>query len=140
MTTSSKAILPLAAALAALFLLTAIWHPARAAAQDGMVAVRDPQTGKLRAPTPDELRALRASTPPNAALQAGRPGPGAAITRHDGSRGLRLGEQGLVYDIVTRDADGHLTTRCVHGEAAAQGALAQPAAHAEPEEHAHEAR
>ncbi|WP_449405964.1 post-PEP-CTERM-1 domain-containing protein, partial [Massilia phosphatilytica] len=44
--------------LAALCLMAAFSLHAKAAGQEGMVVVRDPQTGKMRAPTPDELREL----------------------------------------------------------------------------------
>lgn len=112
--------------------------PARAAGQQGMVVVRDPQTGQMRAPTPDELKALRARTPAPAALQGGRTARPAATTRADGSHGVRLGETALVYDIVTRDADGKLTRTCVQGEDAAHAALDTP--HDAAKEHDHEAR
>lgn len=120
----------------------------QAQAQDGMVVVRDAQTGKMRAPTPDELKALRARSPGPAAFGAGRPQqPQALAPRRDGARGVRLGQKTMVYEVVTRGADGTLSTECVHGEAAAAGALNAPgaspaghAANAQHKEHAHEAR
>lgn len=54
--------------LTALFLLAAFSLHARAAGQEGMVVVRDPLTGKMRAPTPDERRDLRARAPSSAAF------------------------------------------------------------------------
>jgi hypothetical protein len=107
--------------------------------QEGMVVVRDPQTGKMRAPTPEELRALRAKAPPPAAALAGAPQQPKTLTRRDGARGVRLGEKTLVYDVVTRGEDGKLSSQCVQGEAAAQDALQHPA-NAEHKEHRHEAR
>jgi hypothetical protein len=107
--------------LAALCVLAAFSMHAKAAGQEGMVVVRDPQTGQLRAPTADELKELRARTPATAGLAA--PRPPATVSRRDGSRGLRLGEQGMVYDVVTRGPDGKLTSECVHGEAGAAHAL-----------------
>jgi hypothetical protein len=101
--------------LAALCVLIAFSMHARAAGQEGMVVVRDPLTGQLRAPTADELKALRAKTPAAAGLAA--PGLPAAVSRSDGSRGLRLGEKGMVYDVVTRGPDGKLTRECVQGDA-----------------------
>jgi hypothetical protein len=142
----SKSILLAAVALGALLLLAASLRPVRAAGQEGMVTVRDPQTGQLRAPTPDELRALRASKPPGAALQATQPAaPKVLGTRPNGARGVRLGEKGLVYDVVTRGPDGRLTSQCVQGEAAAHDALRNPDKAAHPadgdhKEHDHEAR
>jgi hypothetical protein len=107
--------------LAALCVLAAFSLHARAAGQEGMVVVRDPLTGKMRAPTSDELKALRAQTPPSAALGAAR--QPSTVSRADGSRGVRLGERTMVYEVVTRGAGGKLTNQCVHGEAGASQAL-----------------
>jgi hypothetical protein len=124
--------------------------------QQGMVVVRDAQTGKMRAPTPDELRALRAPAP-SAALSAGTSRPQSLAVRRDGTRGVRLGDRTMVYEVVTRGADGRLSSECVHGDGAAAARLhgagrsaADPAravpaapAHADThtrEEHAHELR
>ena len=99
--------------LAALCVLAAFSMHARAAGQEGMVVVRDPLTGQLRAPTADELKELRARTPATAGLAA--PGLPVAVSRSDGSRGMRLGEKGMVYEVVTRGPDGKLTRECVQG-------------------------
>jgi hypothetical protein len=107
--------------------------------QEGMVVVKDPQTGRMRAPTPEELRALRAKAPKPAASMAGTPAAPKTLTRRDGARGVRLGEKTLVYDVVTRDADGKLSEQCVQGDDAAKEALQHPA-NAEHKEHKHEAR
>jgi hypothetical protein len=106
--------------LTALVLLAAFSLHARAAGQEGMVVVRDPLTGKMRAPTPDELRDLRANTPSSATLAPRVP---ATVSRRDGSRGVRLGENNMVYDVVTRGPDGKLTRACVQGETGAGQAL-----------------
>jgi hypothetical protein len=128
--------------LAALLLLAVFSMHARAAGQEGqegMVVVRDPQTGKLRAPTSDELKALRAQTP-SAALAA--PRQPATVSRSDGSRGVRLGERNMVYEVVTRGADGKLTRECVEDSTGAAHALDHAAAakHGNHEEDGHESR
>jgi hypothetical protein len=129
------AALPLAALCAAIVL--PLPH-AVAAGQDGMVVVRDPQTGQMRAPTAAELKALGPA--PMASLHATAPLASLVVTRPDGSRLLRLGEKGMVYSVATRGADGKLVERCVKGEHAA-GALAQAAPTArQNEEHRHEDR
>ena len=107
--------------------------------QEGMTVVRDPATGKFRAPTPQELRELRAKAPPSAAAVAGAPQENKVLSRRDGASGVRLGEKTLVYDVVTRGEDGKLSRSCVDGEAAADAALKQ-APNAEHKEHRHEAR
>ena len=143
-----------AAALGTLCLLAAFPHVQAAAgaesqlrSQPGMTVVRDPVTGKLRAPTPEELKVLRAKTPPRAGLQAAQPAePKVLERRPDGARGVRLGEKTLVYEVVTRGADGKLSSQCVHGDDAAAHAVANPdaasahAAGADHEEQAHEIR
>ena len=135
--------------LAALCVLASLAMHAKAAGQqekqdqrdrqEGMVVVRDPQTGKMRAPTPEELRALRAKAPPSAAALSGTPQQNKALTRRDGARGVRLGEKNLVYEVVTRGPDGKLGSQCVQGDAAAEDALHHPA-NAGHKEHSHEAR
>ena len=106
--------------LAALCLMALFSLHARAAGQEGMVVVRDPLTGKMRAPTPDELRDLRAKAPPSASLAPRMP---TTVSRRDGSRGVRLGDNSMVYDVVTRGPDGKLARECVQGEAGVSRAL-----------------
>ncbi len=133
-----------AGALATLCLLAVFALQARAAgrqdghasAQEGMVVVRDPRTGKLRPPTAAEARALQARTPRDAALGAAR-APNVVAGRA-GARGVRLGEKSMVYEVVTRDAGGTLSSQCVHGGQAAQDALHTPSQHAK--EHDHDTR
>lgn len=134
-----------AGAMAALCALALFSLQAKAQEQDtssGMVVVRDAQTGKMRAPTPDELRALRAKAPPPSAAMAGTPQTQSLTNRRSGARGVRLGEKNLVYEVATRGADGKLTSECVHGADAAEDALHHPAnaTHAAHKEHAHETR
>jgi hypothetical protein len=128
--------------LAALCVLASMAMHAKAAGQkdqEGMVVVRDAQTGKMRAPTPEELRALRAKAPPPSAAVAGATPQPHLLSRRDGARGVRLGEKSLVFDVVTRGEDGKLSSHCVQGEAAAREAMEHPA-NAEHKEHNHEAR
>ena len=111
-----------ASALAALCAATALAPPpAHATEQPGMVVVRDPQTGELRAPTADEARALQGTAPQRKAAKqhVETVGPG-------GSRKVQLGRSALVYSVATRDANGKLTEQCVGGEDAAHTALAHP--------------
>jgi hypothetical protein len=126
--------------LAALCVLASLSMHAKAQeASEGMVVVRDPQTGKMRAPTPEELRELRAKAPPSAAAMAGAAQQNKALSRRDGARGVRLGEKTMVYEVVTRGEDGKLSRHCVQGGAAADATVQHPA-NAEHEEDRHEAR
>lgn len=103
----------------------------------GSVAVRDPLTGELRAPTAAELRALRPTPAPGTA-QTG-PQTAQPVVRADGTRAVRLGEAGMVYSVATRSADGKLHEHCVSGEAASQAVKSEQSAPA-PKEHGHEHR
>jgi hypothetical protein len=118
--------------LAALFAAATLHTPAHA--QEGMVVVRDPQTGQLRAPTPAERQALTRG--PAASLRAMGPAvplSSQVVRNPDGSRKLKLGQRGQVFEVVTRTPDGKLTEQCVQGEDAASRALQQPATpHQEP--------
>jgi hypothetical protein len=107
-----------------------------AAQQEGMVVVRDPQTGKFRPPTAAELQALLAQQPAKSLAQA-QPSP--VTIRKNGTLQQHLGDRGMVYSVVSRAADGKLDMQCVEGEAAAAAALARPAAPTS-KEHVHETR
>lgn len=94
--------------------------------QEGMTVVRDPQTGKLRAPTAAEVRALRAGVlQPSMAPVVPAPPP-KSTTRADGTRAINLGERSLVFSVMTRSADGKLAGHCVKGADAAARAVEQP--------------
>jgi hypothetical protein len=95
-------------------------------AQEGMTVVRDAVTGKLRAPTSAELRALRPIPRPATAggpVQVPPPKP-ASVKRPDGTRAINLGERGMVYAVIHRNADGTLAGHCVKDAAAAAQAVA----------------
>ena len=113
--------------LAALPLAAMCFMPHHASAQDqqGMVVVRDAQTGQLRAPTAAESRALT----PKSTTSMTAPARPSLVTHPSGARAVRLGERGLVYSVVTRDSEGKLSDQCVHGESAAEKALHQHEGH-----------
>lgn len=123
-----------AGALAALCAATVMALPhARAAGQEGMVVVRDQQTGELRAPNAAEATALlgKQGLQRQAAPQRVESiGPG-------GSRKVQLGKSAMVYSVVTRDSDGKLAEQCVSGEQAAHDAMTHPTP---AKEHHHEAQ
>ncbi|GGY34975.1 choice-of-anchor J family PEP-CTERM protein [Pseudoduganella albidiflava] len=94
---------------------------AQANAKDkGMVIVRDAETGELRAPTPEEYRAL---VPTAAAAHERKTArgivqePQVQVTKN-GTRKVNVADRAM-YSVLTRNADGTLTETCVTGEAAA---------------------
>ncbi len=114
-----------------------LWAQAAQAQQEsGMVAVRDAQTGNMRAPTATELRALRGVAGP--ATAQGTPQAQPATVRADGTRSIKLGERGMVYSVVTRDPGGKLAEQCVQGADAAERALGAAPATQPSREHSHE--
>ena len=117
-------------------------EPKAVQSQQGMVVVRDADTGHLRAPTPAEAQALHPRTNASAAAAAA-PAP-RMIIGPGGRRSVKLDQRHMVYSVVTRGADGKLEEQCVHGADAAHGA-AQPAGTQPPsttnhKEHHHEGR
>ena len=96
---------------AALFAMAAT--AAQAQAQEAMTVVRDAETGKLRAPTAAETRAIMGTSRAQSQTPQERP---RSVLRPDGTRALELGERGLVYSVATRGADGKLAKKCVKGD------------------------
>jgi hypothetical protein len=105
-------------ALAAMLAGAGVASGAAAAGQDGMIVVRDPDTGALRAPTAADFAALRAQQvrPPAAAPQI--------YLRPDGTRQSRVSNR-QIFALATRGADGALASTCVQGAQAAEAALRQ---------------
>ncbi|QBE66171.1 choice-of-anchor J family PEP-CTERM protein [Pseudoduganella lutea] len=86
----------------------------------GMVVVRDADTGALRAPTAEEYRAL---VPSAASAHARRTERGVSSAPRvevskNGTRKINVADK-AVYSVVTRNADGSLTEACVTGADAA---------------------
>ncbi|HEY0489635.1 MAG TPA: hypothetical protein VGD30_09005 [Telluria sp.] len=124
--------------LAALLALAALALPPSAGAtgQAGVVVVRDRETGQLRTPTPAELRALRAQEKSVAPAKPLAP----SVQRPDGTRHLHLGERGMVYSVLSRDAQGKHVIGCTGGQKAALDAVDKPAPAVNHKEHSHESK
>lgn len=134
------AVLPCAAFCAGLPLTASAQEGSAAqpgAQQQGMIVVRDAQTGQLRAPTAAESRALSPAPAMSAAMRATPP---ALVAHPNGAKQVRLGERSLVYSVVTRDADGKLHDQCVQGAAAAEKAVHAPASAQRSDQHRKEHR
>ena len=89
-------------------------QPAATAQADSRRAVRDKVTGKLRAPTPEEAEAMRASQSAAraargvAAPAAAKSGPMRVVQHGGGMRSAVLGTEYLVTLKAERRADGSL--------------------------------
>lgn len=127
-------------AAAALLLGAQAATSATAAGQDGMIMVRDEETGAMRPATPAEFAALRAQQ------LRGPIVPPQVQQRSDGTRQSRVSTR-AVYSVAARGADGAISSICVQGAQAAEAALrkgdARPAAEQSKHqsgEHSHERR
>ena len=83
----------------------------------GMRAQKDPDTGRLRAPTALEIQALDALAPsvPEEPVEVN--------TLADGTTVAKLNQSYMMYSVVHKGADGSLSEQCVTGESAAEHAL-----------------
>ena len=110
-------------AVATALLLGSVSMGAHAAPNEGLRVVRDPQTGQLRAPTADEVRAAEASraAAPSAArgILSGRANP-QPVRRADGVIEVELTEDTMSHSVVTIGADGKLVRHCVASAAQAE--------------------
>lgn len=90
---------------------------------NGMRVVRDPVTGRLRAPTAEEFKAMQAQEAARQRAAGVQPAAARApinvVRRADGSSSARLDESTMTYSVVTRAADGKFTEHCVTGAHAA---------------------
>lgn len=96
--------------------------------QQGMIIVRDPVSGQLRAPTAAEFQELqRQAARVRASADKGAADPALQVThKPDGTQRVLLRDKGMVYSVVTRDARGTLQRQCVDAAGAA-AALERPA-------------
>ncbi len=107
--------------------------PALAAADAGMRAARDAQTGQVRAPTAEESKALDAAAAKVRAakgdrrvgMASGKINP-QAVTHADGTVEQELDESSMSYSVARRNADGTVEMVCVQGKDAASKAMKAP--------------
>lgn len=87
----------------------------------GMQVFIDPASGKIRQPTPAEVKALVDAF----RAQVGRSAQGVQVTEHaDGSMSARLGVEALNVWIATVNPDGSVSQACIEGGHAAPAAPA----------------
>ena len=85
--------------------------------------VRDPVTGRLRAPTPEEAQAMQA----RAAASARPAAEPREIRSKHGARGLVLGEAAMSTQAARRNDKGGIDTTCVDNEESVARFLKAPA-------------
>lgn len=99
-------------------------------APPGMVMAKDPVTGKLRPPTPEEQAELaRKTSAAKSKATANQP-----VTSWDpkmiqgphGAVGMLVDDDSAVYSVATKGADNKISTKEVQGKAAAVKAVQAP--------------
>lgn len=95
-----------------------------------MTAVRDAETGLLRAPTPAEATALQSATQAAAAAKSAASRTAATAENKpalrayaSGARSARMPANLASFSVVTREPDGSLKSICLQGSEAASAAL-----------------
>ncbi|HEY1089569.1 MAG TPA: hypothetical protein VGE47_00615 [Burkholderiaceae bacterium] len=99
-----------------------------ATAADALRVVRDPVTGELRAPNAAEAAAMEKA---EAQLRLGSkatPKAPVEIQYPDGSVERKLGEDTMLFSVVSSDAKGNLNFACLPAEQARTFVAARPAA------------
>lgn len=105
---------------AALALACILGAPLAAHAADALRVVRDPVSGELRAPTAAEVKAMEKA---DAALRAMRKeAVRTSVERRyaDGTVELVMGDDSMMYSVVSLAEDGSLVKACATSEEAAQ--------------------
>lgn len=82
----------------------------------GQQAAIDPQTGKLREPTPEEARKLSEGMKEH--LKPSKPGP-RVVQLADGTMSMELTEEHMDFTVVKINPDGTMSMECVKGANAA---------------------
>jgi len=92
-------------------------------AATGLMAYKDPATGKLTGPTAEqaaEIAALSASSSARTGSRVALGGRSVPLTTNRGGRGFKTGDAGMNFAMAHKDADGKLVQSCLPGEDAAR--------------------
>ena len=102
----------------ALALALTLATPLAASAADAMRVVRDPVTGELRGPTAAEAAAF-AKAEAQLRQKGGNVATGQTEIKHaDGSVEMKLGEDTMMFSVVSTKADGTLKFDCLPADEA----------------------
>jgi hypothetical protein len=93
------------------------------ASSDAIRIVRDPATGKLRAPTAEEDAVLDQQQANKARMFRVAPKPTLQRFHANGARGARLTDEFMTSSVVVRAADGTLVQQCFDSHDAAEAAV-----------------
>lgn len=105
-------------ALLGLTLQSARAQEALPQAAESLTVVKDPVTGKLRAPTAEEVAALKAKANANKRTVRSAPQAPKMIMNAEGFTGFRMTNESLSTSVAVRKPDGSVERQCLesHGE------------------------
>jgi hypothetical protein len=100
-------------------------------ATGGVLVFIDPATGEIREPEKEELQSLAPGaapdvTPDEALRRAAAQTAPQSLTHPSGAEGVVLGEDQMVYSVVTIGPDGKLKMDCVTGKDKAEAHVKAP--------------
>jgi|GEM_PF-4919868 len=123
MKSKSSVSVPLAAAVLA---AACGASPAFAEGVAGMTVTRDAETGELRAPTADEMKALEAARKTNSRNTRPAASAPVPVIHANGTISVMLGEDQMMYSVARVNAQGKVERACVQGLEASQQAMRAP--------------
>jgi len=97
-------------------------------AAQGVVAVKDPETGQIRQATPTEIAAMN----PGTVVAADAVVASQATVNADGSKSMRLGDDSMTFAVVSKTKDGKLVSSEVVGGERAKAVVESAAPKAAP--------
>jgi hypothetical protein len=92
----------------------------------GQKAYKDPVTGEIRQPTPEEAQALDAAGQQKTSkksLAKTAAAPQENLVSADGAIGLTLSDESMAYSVATKSPDGKVTIGCLDGKTKAESAV-----------------
>ncbi|MCD2517259.1 hypothetical protein LQ564_13170 [Massilia sp. G4R7] len=98
---------------------------------EALTVVKDAQTGKLRAPTAEEVAALKAQAPAARSAVARTATPGFVLNKShsSGIRGFRLNDESMSTSVAVRKTDGSIERQCFDSHGAGADAVAKGHVH-----------
>lgn len=98
-------------------------------AAESLTVVKDPETGKLRAPTAAEAAALQAQAASVKAMMRVAPQKPLAKISRSGLRGFRVTDEMMSQSVAVRKADGSIERQCFDAHGAGAEAVAKGHVH-----------
>jgi len=98
-------------------------------AAESLTVVKDPETGKLRAPTAAEAAALQAQAASARSMMRVAPQKPLSKVHRSGLRGFRVTDEMMSQSVAVRKADGSIERQCFDSHGAGTEAVAKGHVH-----------